>query len=82
MQIGIRWGAGAVPHTSVPESVHPAILEIDQDGYSGSWTLTWLENRPVCTRDDDTKVTLNAHGVVMVTYPGNELEDDDDWLME
>ncbi len=85
MQIGSRWGAGTAPHPSVPESVRPAVLRVDEDGHTGSWTLTWLEGRPVCTRDDDTVVSINAQGEVSVAYPGTQLDDnddDDDWLLE
>lgn len=81
MQIGSRWGAGAHPHPSVPQVMLPTILEVDADGHSGSWTLTWLEGRPVCTRDDEVTVTINAEGHVQITLPGEHAEDDDSWLL-
>lgn len=81
MQIGIRWGAGNPLHPSVPEALHAAIQGCDTDGHEGAWTLTWLEGRPVCTRDDDVVVTLSASGDLVVrSASGDEYDDDDDWL--
>lgn len=89
MRIGVRWTAGQDPHDSVPEQLRNAIREVDQDGQSLSWTLTWLEGLPVCTRSDGTVVTVSPHQTVTVKYPETSTaasnadeDDDDDWLLE
>ena len=92
MRIGTRWSAGAPPHPSVPIDLHATIRRVDADGSSLSWTLTWLEGRPVCRRSDDVVVTLSSTHEVTLTYPPSDERqthgfddsdiDDDDWLLE
>ncbi len=76
MQLGARWRAGDAPHRSVPESLHAAIAaaEAERPG-AGSWTLTWLEGRPICTLDDVVTLQLAADEAIP-----DEEGDDDDWL--
>jgi len=85
MQIGSRWRAGHPPHASVPKALHQLIAEIDSDEHEGMWTLTWLEGRPVCTRDDEVQAMLNLSGDPVLTTVNDAStddndEDDDDWL--
>jgi hypothetical protein len=40
----------------------------------GSWTLTWLEGRPIATLDDGTAVTLDGG-----TPVPQDAESDDEW---
>lgn len=92
MQIGSRWRAGSAPHVSVPEQLHLALAQVDADGKALSWTLTWLEGRPVCRRSDDITVTLTSTGDVKITHAEEQAttdsgtaphdDDDDDWLLE
>lgn len=84
MQIGSRWRAGTPPHASVPEALHELIAAVDSDDHAGMWTLTWLEGRPICTRDDDVQVLLNLAGEPVLTSlddaSAENTDDDDDWL--
>lgn len=96
MQLGARWQAGDAPHHSVPELLHGTIAAREADNpNAGSWTLTWLEGRPVCTLDDLVVVKLGLGGEIVVTLRatngdapaasirGEMSEDDDDnWLTE
>lgn len=90
MQLGARWVAGAQPHPSVPEALHPAIREQEAlHAGASSWTLTWLEGRPRCDLAGLVLVTLDRSGAVVVSsidgtdeHLDASLEelDDDDWL--
>ncbi|WP_217132298.1 Fe-S oxidoreductase [Leucobacter chinensis] len=88
MRIGVRWGAGTRPHPTVPVELHEAIEALDADGLEGSWTLTWLEGLPVCTRSDDAVITLDRNGSVVTGTMESTVsdavdgDDDDDWLSE
>lgn len=64
MQLGTRWRTGSPIPASVPAVLHDAIRAADADGQdaSASWTLTWLEGRPIAERDSGIEVTLDADG--------------------
>lgn len=92
MQLGARWQAGEPPHHSVPELLRATIAERElAHPDAGSWTLTWLEGRPVCTLDDLEVVSLGSGGEIRVAPratslfapsddPAADEHDDDDWL--
>ena len=66
MQLGTRWAAGSPPPASVPAALHPGIASVEQNGYTGHWTLTWLEGRPLAELDAGWEVLLTAAGEVIV----------------
>lgn len=90
MQLGTRWQAGATPPPSVPEQLRVAIAAVEQAASARdpheqnlSWTLTWLENRPVCRFDTGVTLRLDAHGTVLHTDEKglhSEIQEDD-WLV-
>lgn len=85
MRIGVRWLAGSAPHTSVPESYHALIREIECEApHASAWTLTWLEGNAVCELDDVARVSLNSSGTPHVTGLRHAAMDDDedDWLSD
>jgi hypothetical protein len=62
MQLGTRWKIGAEPPSRVPEELVVRIREVEASVPANvrsamSWTLTWLEGRPVVELDDGTVVT-------------------------
>ncbi|MBN9613711.1 MAG: Fe-S oxidoreductase [Actinobacteria bacterium] len=64
MQLGARWIAGQPPHRSVPAAMHAAIASAETaHAEAESWTLSWLEGRPVCE-------LLSAAGSVLVVSLG------------
>lgn len=67
MQLGTRWPAGATPPASVPAELHTAIAEVEQQAGTGrgSWTLTWLEGRPIAELDTGWEVVVDAAGGVI-----------------
>ena len=81
MRLGTRWGVGSPPPPAVPEEIRAAIAQAEAtvgvQGTGASWTLTWLEGRPIATLDDGTTVTL-ADGVPHID-DGAESEDPDAW---
>lgn len=81
MQLGTRWAAGSAPPASVPAALRPAIAEAEalsvaggtlslQTGalnvLRGTWTLTWLEGRPIAELDTGWEVLRTASGEVVV----------------
>ncbi|GAA4765896.1 hypothetical protein [Microbacterium gilvum] len=67
MQLGTRWAAGTVPPRSVPEELRTAIREVEADpAATGSWTLTWLEGRPIVELDAGWELSLGPDGSVSV----------------
>ena len=66
MQLGTRWAAGSDAPASVPAALLPAIAEVEAQGLTGMWTLTWLEGRPVVELDDGTTIRVSPDGVVAV----------------
>jgi len=78
MQLGTRWRVGSAPPTKLTEPVLAAIAEVegelraelpDLDTTGWSWTLTWLEGRPVVELDDGTSIRVDHDGVVSVLGP-------------
>jgi len=81
MQLGTRWAAGSEPPASVPAALRPGIAEaearsVDNGTLSlqtgalnlprGTWTLTWLEGRPIAELDTGWEVSRTAGGEVVV----------------
>lgn len=91
MQLGTRWQAGEIPPSSVPHLLTTAIAEVENDVTqiqgratleSLFWTLTWLENRPICRLDSGDELTVSSGGMVVRTTSDDisQAEEDDDWL--
>ncbi|BDZ53016.1 hypothetical protein [Agromyces marinus] len=73
MQLGTRWPFGTQPPRSVPMQIRPGIAAAEADTVDGAgrtWTLTWLEGRPIAELDDGTTVTVE---------PSPGADADDDW---
>jgi hypothetical protein len=68
MQLGTRWPFGAEPPASVPAGLRGRIAAAEAthgDGTGQTWTLTWLEGRPIAELDDGTVVReagADGHG--------------------
>lgn len=81
MKLGTRWGFGSAPPTAVPIGIHAAISEAEAAagpaGEGSSWTLTWLEGRPIATLDDGTTVTIDG-GIPRISTVDGE-DDPDAW---
>ena len=67
MQLGTRWAVGAEAPAALPEVVTYAVRTVEEelvatdvDTAGWSWTLTWLEGKPVVTLDDGTEIRYNA----------------------
>lgn len=61
IQLGTRWSVGDDAPDRLPQAVIDAVLDVEGelaeanvDTKSWNWTLTWLEQRPVCELDDGT----------------------------
>lgn len=65
MQLGTRWATGSEPPASVPAALRPAIAEVESQGLSGHWTLTWLEGRAIAELDAGWEVLQTASGEVV-----------------
>lgn len=65
MQLGTRWATGAQPPASVPEVLRPAIAEVESQGLTGHWTLTWLEGRAIAELDAGWEVLQTPSGEVI-----------------
>jgi hypothetical protein len=75
MQLGTRWRSGEEPPAAVPAELREQIAAVDAtiplDEYGQprpSWTLTWLERRPIAELDTGVIVSLDAHGVAVVSH--------------
>lgn len=81
MQLGTRWAAGSEPPASVPASLRPGIAEAEARSVAdgtlslqtgalnlprGTWTLTWLEGRPIAELDTGWEVRRTERGEVVV----------------
>jgi len=66
MQLGTRWTAGSEPPASVPQALRAEIARVETTLPPGqpapSWTLTWLEGRPIAELATGIEVTLDAEG--------------------
>ncbi len=64
MRLGTRWTVGSPPPAAVPDALRQPLSEAELalgDAAAGAtWTLTWLEGRPIATLDDGTSVTLEG----------------------
>lgn len=95
MRIGARWLKGSKPHSSVPKTLFEEIEAAEELHPLGeSWTLTWLEGRPVCMLDDICVLSISAAGLPIYKLLGTEdsandidgiskledFDDDDSWL--
>jgi len=72
VQLGARWIAGQPPHRGVPAALHAAIAAVEAEHSDAeSWTLSWLEGRPVCelltARGSELVVRLGVGGEVVVS---------------
>ncbi|GAA2754441.1 hypothetical protein CLV52_2630 [Amnibacterium kyonggiense] len=83
MQLGTRWPIGAAAPARVPEPVRAAIRTVEAEledadvATTGwSWTLTFLEGKPIVDLDDGTRIRLVDDDVALVTSV--ELDDSDD----
>lgn len=65
MQLGTRWATGSTAPASVPAALRPAIAEVEAQGVTGMWTLTWLEGRPIAELDAGWEVLVTASGDVV-----------------
>jgi len=65
MQLGTRWATGVQPPASVPEALRPAIAEVESQGLTGHWTLTWLEGRAIAELDAGWEVLQSPSGEVV-----------------
>lgn len=65
MQLGTRWATGSAAPASVPAALLPTIAEVEVGGATGTWTLTWLEGRPIAELDAGWEVLLTASGEVI-----------------
>lgn len=81
MRLGTRWAVGAPLPAAVPAELLPSIRAAEENwGLRGSWTLTWLESRPIATAEDGTVVRITASGQTITVLPGADDEDDDEDL--
>ncbi len=68
MQLGTRWAAGTTPPSTVPAALRAEIERVeaqtDAAREHGSWTLTWLEGRPVAELDLGFEVLQHPDGSV------------------
>jgi hypothetical protein len=77
IQLGTRWLVGDEPPSRLPQVVIDAIYEIEGelaeagiDAADWSWTLTWLEGKPVVELDDETVIEYDADTDSAVVTPG------------
>lgn len=66
--------------TKVEDEIGPGV----SGAQPSSWTLTWLENRPVCRHDAGVTLRIDGTGRVLRTDDSDamrsESEQDDSWL--
>lgn len=94
MQIGSRWRVGDHPPASIPHVLAQEIAQVERDlsvhftpdDEPSSWTLTWLERRPICTLAPHIALSIDTLGKVIRTpiaeHPEDTVlpSDNDDWL--
>ncbi|MGI6879801.1 hypothetical protein [Microbacterium sp. gxy059] len=68
MQLGTRWQAGGDPPASLPAALVARIREAEAEfadaSPAPSWTLTWLEGRPIAELDAGVSLAVEADGSV------------------
>lgn len=77
IQLGTRWLVGDEPPSRLPQPVIDAVYEVEGelaeqgvDAAEWSWTLTWLEGKPVVELDDETTVEYDPEtDSAIVTAP-------------
>jgi hypothetical protein len=74
VQLGTRWPLGAAAPDRLPEAMRAAIrtveaelAESDVPTAGWSWTLTFLEGRPIVDLDDGTRIRMSDGDVALVT---------------
>ncbi|MDO9396444.1 MAG: hypothetical protein Q7T71_07865 [Herbiconiux sp.] len=78
IQLGTRWLVGDEPPSRLPQVIVDAVADVEGelaeqgvDASDWSWTLTWLEGRPVVELDDETTIEYDAEtDSALVTAPG------------
>lgn len=76
MRLGTRWTARTTPPAAVPDVLRPQIAAVEDVIDEGqwaqqpapSWTLTFLEGRPVAELDTGVIVTTDAAGRAIVRH--------------
>lgn len=86
MQLGKRWKIGDAAPPNLPGVVIDAVRGVEDEiaadevpATDWSWTLTWLEGRPIVELDDGTLVTYNAENDTATVRQSADDEDDDDY---
>jgi len=74
VQLGTRWAVGAAAPERIPNPVLAAIRTVeaeledaDQPTDGWSWTLTYLEGKPIVDLDDGTRIRMVDDEVALVT---------------
>lgn len=79
MRLGTRWAAGAAPPAALPGPVVTAVRDVEAslgEDPRLSWTLTYLEGRPVVELDDGTRIRYRAdEDRALVTLADDEAGD-------
>lgn len=68
MQLGTRWRARTTPPAGVPVALRDEIAAVEETlspGAAPSWTLTWLEGRPIAELDTGIEVVQLPDGSVV-----------------
>ena len=85
MQLGTRWPVGGAAPDRIPQPVRAAIRTVEAEleesdvSTSGwSWTLTYLEGKPIVDLDDGTRIRLVDDEVALVTSIDLDVPDDDE----
>ncbi|MCT9820127.1 hypothetical protein N3K63_07490 [Microbacterium sp. W1N] len=77
MRLGTRWTAGTVPPAAVPAALHAQLAAVEAllpgESPRPSWTLTFLEGRPIAELDTGVTVSLTASGDVIVGHADDPL---------
>lgn len=75
MRLGTRWGHGDEPPRALPDAVRDVVNDVGGSAGPGSWTLTWLEGRPIVEHDTGVRVRVTRGGEVVVDDVDDDLED-------
>jgi hypothetical protein len=85
VQLGTRWPIGQVAPDRIPDAMRAAIrtveeelAEADQPTDGWSWTLTYLERKPIVDLDDGTRIRMSDGEVALVTSVELDEADEDD----
>ena len=75
MRLGTRWPSGDEPPASLPAAFREQVRAVDRVldvDPRPTWTLTWLEGRPVAELETGVVVSLDAAGQAVV----GQIDDD------